>query len=424
MGSGVIWITIAAGVNQAATLLAGVLVASAIGAREFGTYSFFQGTLTNWSQATSLSSGLLATRYLAGYARTDTRLAGEVYGYCTAMTLIAGSIGGLVLFLTRGSLIQNVGDANSFRIGMIAVAFILPLLSLTLFQTGALVGLEKYSAQAKLSVFQAVAFIFGPFVGAQLDGAIGATIGLVIAITVRFVSQRIVLAHAAASLGIRSSYTNFSVMARLFFRFALPASLTGLSTGASLWLSTLILLEQPGGPRYVGLFGAAQYFRLLVLFIPVQLSTIGVALLTRHLTSGAHARFEALLRAGTILTAVISLVVAGLLALAAPHVLRLFGTDFLAASDLARILLASAVIEATAGALYQALPSREQMWRSFLLVALPRDGVLLIAAWFLIPKYLSLGLGEALLASQCVGLIGVLIARSYPNSRAQSAATT
>jgi O-antigen/teichoic acid export membrane protein len=414
MGGGVIWITIAAGLNQAATLLAGVLVANAIGTWAFGTYSFFQGTLTSWSQATSLSSGLLATRYLAAYVRTEAKLAGEIIGYCTAMTALASGIGALILLLSGGRLMSNVGDPISLKMGMIAVAAILPFLSLTLFQAGALVGMGKYQAQAQLAAAQAVAFVLGPFIGAHLGGAIGATLGLVAAIAIRFISQRIVLTRAAATFGVRPSYTNFALMTRLFLRFALPASLTGLTTGASLWFSTIMLLDQPDGAHQVGLFGAAQYFRLLVLFVPVQLSTIGVALLTGHLTKGAHAKYAALLRAGIILTATISVLVATVLALLAPQVLRLFGSDFVAALGLARILLLGAVIEATAGALYQALPSREQMWRSFLVVALPRDSAFLIASSLLVPKHLGVGLGQALLISQCVGLAGVVIARSLP----------
>jgi O-antigen/teichoic acid export membrane protein len=421
MGSGVVWISIAAALSQLATVLAGILVANAIGTQGFGTYSFLQSTLATWSQAAALSSGLLATRYLAAYSRTDPKLAGEVIGYCTAMTTVGGSVAAIILFATRGYLLRNVGSSDSLGFGLTFIAAVVPFMALTLFQTGALVGLERYRIQAGLSVIQAIVSILGPFFGAILHGAIGATIGLAVAIVVRFVSQRIVLTRVSAAMGVRSTYGNISTMSRLFVRFALPASLTGLTAGAGIWLSNVILVGQESGPRHMGLFAAAQYFRLLVLFLPLQISTIGVPLLTRHLTLGAHAKYAALLRTGIILTGAIALMVAIIFAVIAPQILRLFGVEFVAAADLARLLLAGAVVEAMAGALYQVLPSREQMWRSFLVVALPRDFAFLVASWLLIPRYLSLGLGYALLISQCIGFLGVVAARNYTGSERESA---
>ena len=113
MRSGVAWISIAAALSQAATLIAGILVANAIGAQRFGTYSFLQSTLMTWSQAAALSSGLLASRYLAAYGKTDAKIAGEIIGYCTAMTAVAGSLGGVLLFISRRYLMRNVSDAAS-----------------------------------------------------------------------------------------------------------------------------------------------------------------------------------------------------------------------------------------------------------------------------------------------------------------------
>jgi O-antigen/teichoic acid export membrane protein len=412
--------SISAAIAQIATLLAGIVVANAIGTEDFGTYSFLLGSLTSWAQVATLSSGLLATRYLAAFSRTDPERAGEVVGYCTAMTALAGCIAGVILFSSRAYLIRNVSNPDALNSGLICVSIIVPFMSLTLFQSGALVGLEKYRIQAALSAFQSIVFVLGPFIGAKSNGSVGATMGFAAAVLFRFISQRIALVHVSATLNIRSRYTGVIAMSRLFVRFALPASLTGLTAGASLWLSSLVLVEQPNGTHDMGLFAAAQYFRLFVLFLPVQISTIGVPLLTRHLTGGLHAQYATLLRAGTMLTAAIACVVAITFAFMAPVLLHIFGPTFVVATNLARLLLIGAVIEAITGAMYQALPSREQMWRSFLIVALPRDFAFLIGSWLLVPRYLSVGLGSALLISQCVGFLGVIAARMFrmPKPRA------
>jgi len=122
---------------RGATFLAGVLIANTVGTRQFGIYGFLQGTLTNWSQVASMSSGLLATRYLAAYGRSDPARAGQVLGYCTIVTATAGCLAGIVLWLARMSLVRNLDDAAAMMPGLSIVAAALPFACLTLFQTGA-----------------------------------------------------------------------------------------------------------------------------------------------------------------------------------------------------------------------------------------------------------------------------------------------
>ena len=411
--TGVIWMAVAAAVGQGATFLAGILVANTVGTRQFGIYGFLQGTLTNWSQVASMSSGLVATRYLAAYSRSDPARAGQVLGYCTIVTASAGCLAGIVLWLARMSLVRNVDDAAAMMPGLSIVAAALPFACLTLFQTGALVGLERFRLQAILSSIQSVAFIAGPFIGALAHGAVGAIAGFACAYLLRLITHGVAVRHAAAELGIKTRISGTLSMPELFARFALPGTLTGLIGAGSIWFGSFLLVGQIDGPHYMGLFAAALNFRLLVLFLPTQIATIGVPMLTRHLAAGEHSRFATLLRAGTIITAAIAGGLALVLGLLAPQVLRIFGPGFTEAQSLARLLLAGAVAEAIAGAMYQALPSREQMWRSFLIVALPRDTTLLIASLILVPRWKGFGLASALVLSQCVGLAGVIVARQY-----------
>ena len=120
--TGVIWMAVAAAVGQGAIFLAGVLIANTVGTRQFGTYGFLQGTLTNWSLVASMSSGLLATRYLAAYGRSDAARAGQVLGYCTIVTASAGCLAGIVLWSARMSLVRNVDDAVAMISGLSSVS--------------------------------------------------------------------------------------------------------------------------------------------------------------------------------------------------------------------------------------------------------------------------------------------------------------
>jgi O-antigen/teichoic acid export membrane protein len=405
--------TVAAVIGQGATFLTGVLIANTVGTRQFGIYGFLQGTLTNWSLVASMSSGLLATRYLAAYGHSDAARAGQVLGYCTIVTASAGCLAGIVLWLARMALVRNVDNATAMISGLGIVAAALPFACLTLFQTGALVGLERFRLQAILSSIQSVGFIAGPLVGALAHGAVGAMAGLACAYFLRFITHGAAVRNAAAALGIKTRVSGTLSMSQLFLRFALPGTLTGLIANGSIWFGSFLLVGQIDGSHEMGLFAAALNFRLLVLFLPVQIAAIGVPMLTRHQAAGEDWRFATLLRAVTIITAAIAGSVALILGLLAPQVLRIFGPGFVEAQTLARLLLVGVVAEAIAGAIYQALPSRELMWRSFLLVALPRDTTLLMGSLILVPRWQGVGLAAAMVLSQCVGLAGVMVARKY-----------
>jgi len=256
----------------------------------------------------------------------------------------------------------------------------------------------------------------GPFVGALADEAVGAIAGFACAYLLRFITHGVAVRHAAAGLGIKTRISGTLSMPELFARFALPGSLTGLIGTGSIWFGSFLLVGQIDGPHYMGLFAAALNFRLLVLFLPIQIATIGVPMLTRHLAAGEHSRFATLLRAGTLITAAIAAGLALVLGLLAPQVLRIFGPGFTEAQTLARLLLAGAVAEAIAGAMYQALPSRGLMWRSFLIVALPRDTTLLITSLIFVPRWRAFGLASALVLSQCVGLAGCDCREAIPGA--------
>ena len=165
----------------------------------------------------------------------------------------------------------------------------------------------------------------------------------------------------------------------------------------------------------MGLFTAAVNFRLLVLFLPTQIATSALPLMTRHLAAGELGHYSGVLRSGLWMTSAIALALAGGLALLAPWILTFFGAGFETALPLVRLLLAAAVLESIANALYQVLPSRGLMWHSFLFVGLPRDLSFIALATVLIPRLQSFGLGVAFLASQVISLAGILAARRVQN---------
>ena len=104
-------------------------------------------------------------------------------------------------------------------------------------------------------------------------------------------------------------------------------------------------------------------------------------------------------------------VVAGsiFIALFGRWLLHAFGKDFGDGYSVLLILLLSATIEAGALSFYQIFQSKEKMWLSFFAIALPRDSMIVVLAYYLTPIYKATGLAMAYTISWVVAFLIILI---------------
>ena len=96
------------------------------------------------------------------------------------------------------------------------------------------------------------------------------------------------------------------------------------------------------------------------------------------------------------------------MALLGPTLLGLYGRDFRSGYGALILLLAAAIPEALTNALNQSLQQRERMWDALLRINLPRDTVIVVAAFVLIPRYDAIGAAAAYLSGRLVALCTIL----------------
>jgi hypothetical protein len=113
-------------------------------------------------------------------------------------------------------------------------------------------------------------------------------------------------------------------------------------------------------------------------------------------------------------TGATALAVAAMIAAAAPWLLGLFGPEFVDGRLALTILLGAALIEAAAIASYQIVVARAWMWRSFFMVALPRDSSLVLLSAVLSPIAGAAGLAGAYVVAWSIALAGTLLLAGRP----------
>lgn len=415
------WTALGSAASQGATLLGNVLVANALGTAGFGIYSFFQTTISSWALVAQGSTGLMSSRYVSAYSKTDPSRAARLIGASTVVALVGGVLAAGLLLAFGDRIAARTAGAALADASIVAAAAGVLFASMTLFQAGVLLGLQQYKSAAQYSLALSVLFVGLPVWGALVGGPMWSIVGLSTAYCFRFLVNAHLIRRSSGARGAGLPLGGFSEFAGLFLRFALPASISGLTISGSVWFATFVLLGQEHGSTLVGLIGACMALRMLVVFVPAQISNVSVVFLTRHLAAGDEANYAQTMRTQVWLTAAAAVVVAAVLQGIAPWILQLFGPGFELALPAARILLCAAAVESVSMSLYQSLPSRAQMWRSLGVVALPRDLLFAVGAWWAIPRYLTEGFAIAMLCGQLVGLAGVWVARALPAAREERA---
>lgn len=409
--AGAALVTVAAIAGQGATLIANVALANVLGSTQFGAYSFLQSSLNNLSLIAQLSFGLLATKYLSEYSHRDPDRAGRMLGFGTVVTLLSGAAVAVVFSLVMSGLQDIEGLSGRDRlVGVGAICVAIPLAALSYFQVGVLQGLGQFRMQAVLSLWQAALAVALPVAGGLLAGVAGSAVGVLLFVVSRSAGNAAAIHRVSKGARLDVRPVAPPELPRLLWDFALPASLTGLTTAGSQWLAGLVLLAQPGGSHEFGLYAVGMLFRTVVVLVPAQIGTVALAHMTRHLADKDVRRYRQVSSMNVIVTSGIALTIGVVLALLVPWLLPVFGKSFVEAASLVYVILVGAALEAIGVAIYPRLPSQSRMWTSFLSVALPRDACFLIGFLLLVAGYLGTGLAIAYVISQFAGLVGVILA--------------
>jgi O-antigen/teichoic acid export membrane protein len=159
----------------------------------------------------------------------------------------------------------------------------------------------------------------------------------------------------------------------------------------------------------MALFGAANSFRLIVLFLPNAMNNVGTSLLNNQRTASLD-DYRRVFWWNLGLTAAIVVLGAATVVAVGPLLLRVFGREFQGGYSVLRILMLAAVIESVAIWTYQVIQSQGRMWLTLFAVTVPRDCVILALAYGFTPAYGAVGLASAhlggwLLALATIGLL-------------------
>jgi O-antigen/teichoic acid export membrane protein len=408
MRTGVLFNLLGAGFNQGSTLVVNLVVANLLGREPFGRFTMIVATVSMVATLGQLSMGYTATRHVAESRSGAKERASRILGLCAVVSACSALLASVALATGAEWLATRVLDVpaltTELRIAALSVLFIV----MNGFFTGAVAGLEGYRGLARTGIISGTAYVVICTALTWQDGLRGAVTGVAISSALQAVLLARLLRREAAQQQIALRFDRLWDERMLVTRFAVPASLTGLVTLPAVWIGSAILARQPNGFYHLGLFGAAQAFRTMVLFVPQAVNNVGMSILNNKLRS-TPGEFRQVFWINAGLSAGAAIAVAALLFAAANPLLGLFGPGFRDGRLVVGVLLLAALLEAISAAAYQIIVSRGRMWTSFAAVALPRDLTLVAVAALLVPALGAVGLATAHSLGSALALGGTLI---------------
>jgi O-antigen/teichoic acid export membrane protein len=396
--------------NQGSTLIANIAVARILMKHGFGEYAIVQGTLLTMATLSQLSTGYTASKYVAEYRSTCPDRAGRIMGLCSIVTAIMATIGMVMLIVISPWISGVMLKAPQLNRALMLGSGFLFFSTVNGYQIGALSGLEAYGSLARAGIVSGIASIISVVFGVWFGGLNGACIGLSVGAFIRCLIHNRLLRCESIMQGIIPQYRgSLSLEKKAITNFALPATITGYYTLPMIWLASSFLVRQPNGYGEMALYSAANNLRILVMFVPSVINSVGLSVLNNEKANGDPLRYDKVFKSNVAYISLVSFVGVLVMAVCGRPMLHVFGKDFVGGYQTLSMLLCAAFLEGVCIALYQYVQSQAKIWHSLFAINMPREGFFVIAAYFLVQSHGAYGLAMAYLGATILGLVAHLL---------------
>jgi O-antigen/teichoic acid export membrane protein len=389
-------------------IIAAVVCARFLGKEGFGALGMIQSTAGMFGVFAGLGLGLTATRYVSEFRQQDRMRAGRILALSGAVAFVSGAIITALMILIAPYVAKYVLADSQLAAPLAMASGLVFFGAINGYQTGALAGFEAFGTIARVNLYAGLASFPLIVVGVWRGGLPGAVWGSVASVAINWALNNRALHRECAKAEVSYQFASCYQEVRVLRSFSLPAFLAAIAVAPAMWVCNAWLVREPQGYAQLGIYTAADKWRLLILFVPASVVAMTLPMLSNLLGESDIAGFRKVFRANLRLNASLALFAALLISALAAPILALYGDSFRSGRAVLVVLALSAIPEVLNSVLGQPLIAAHRMWWRFgfdlLLVA-----VLLGLAWVLIPTWGALGLAASYALAFAITGLGLLL---------------
>lgn len=341
LAHGFLWTSLGNISAQVLGLLGGILAARWLGKSQFGELSLIKSTVLMLGVFAGSGFSVTVAKYVSEHRDREPERCGEVIAFVSKIAIGLGLIvvGASAVFASE-IVLYAVGTKN-LALAFQLAAFLALLNILSGIQQGVLVGLESFRALSILVAVEASITLAGTAIGASHGVLIECLTGIAAAAVLNVALRGWVTRTRIRDNGISVRWREKCTDRSLLWKFALPSVLLGLLVWPFEWLSRVFIARTPIGMEELGKFAAAYSWGALVLFLPTQIASPSLPILSNLYGKRDRKGFLRTARMILVLALILGMTVALTLAVFSTFIVHLYGDAFGDARGALLILLAA-----------------------------------------------------------------------------------
>lgn len=337
-----VWMLAGSGLNQAFAMLASIGTARILGQTSFGEFGAVRSTVMTMAVLAGGGLGIATTRYVAALRTQDPERAGRLIGLVLTMAWTMTVIAAAGCALLARPIAVSVMKSENLTLPLMVSAIAIVFSTVSGVQIGVVAGCEAFRPVALLLVAEGISAGVLMVAGAWFGGVTGAVLGYVIGTFISFLlrHRQVKIECRKANIPLsRGRLSDMRAEVPFLVSAVLPSMLLIVGAQPAEWLVRMMLVRGPEGMAALGLFTAAYSWAQLVQFIPSQIASPALTLLSNLVGAGDWPAFRRLLveSAGAVFGA--AAVIAIPLALLSRFVMGLYGPAFKAGAGVFAVIV-------------------------------------------------------------------------------------
>ncbi len=344
----------------------GMLIAARILGREsFGQLSVLYTTTMTFHVVASLGLIMTGTKLVAELHQRDKARTGRIIALCHYVALASGGLVGLGMLAGAPWIAAEILNSPDLAGGVRLTALLLLVQVLADSTLGINLGFLAFRGLFVANALSGICSFGFLVAGAGVYGVFGALAGLAAAETVRFFLLLLLSRRSARRHGIPHHWRFPWDEMPVIWQVSLPSMATALLWLPVTWIGALMLVRQPGGYGEMGLYGAANQWFSLLLFVPGVVTQTILPILSAQVAGGGRGEAKDLaLKSAGIMLGLVTLIALPL-ALGSPLIAAAYGNEFTGGTWVFVLMFLAAVAGAPQGILGNFLAARNQFWLRF-----------------------------------------------------------
>ncbi|MBO5866210.1 MAG: oligosaccharide flippase family protein [Bacteroidaceae bacterium] len=361
IAGGAFWSIFGTASAKAIVLVAGIICANILGKNGYGELGIVRSTINLFIVFGTAGLGITATRHIAKYKKDNTEKVESIIGITTLFSLIMAIIITLSVFLFAEDIATNTLNNPELEPSIRFGSLILFTTILNGVYNGINSGFEQFKNIAIntlcSSTIEAILIIVGAYYWGVNGAVVGFGIGISSLMLLNFMTARKALGKIGGKISIfKINKEDLSIL----YKFTIPAALSSFLVAPAYWVvRTLLVRFKDYGE--LGIFEAAEQWRVIILFIPSALSNIVLPILSSYTDNKKD--YKKALHINLLLNTGTAFVLAVIISACSRIIMNTYGGGFNDTMPLI-ILAFSTVFSSFASVVGVSIVSRGKMWTS------------------------------------------------------------